>query len=464
MSTDHPPQGSGKDHRHPGNLLEAPSRRDFLKLSGFGGGLLAAGSLGAGSMLYSSASRAIATNARIVIVGAGAAGMATANRFSRRLDGAQITVIDRREPHYYQPGLTLVATGHWKKDKTVDRNERYMPSDARWVKAMVAEYDPDNNRVVTDEGETIGYDYLVVATGLELRFDRIEGMSRDLIGTHGIGCVYDNPENAQRTWDALGPFTRTGGKALFIRPPGPIKCAGAPLKMMMITEHRLRQQQTRENSAIDYFVPGSGLFSQPDIDQFLRNHLPNERGISINRHHRVTAIDAENQRVTFSSADQSEYTEDYDFIHLPPPMSAPKAVRESDLAAQEGTYAECGWLEVDQYTLRHKRYSNVFGAGDICGVPISKTSASAKNMNPIVVQNIIDDIEGRECSAKYDGYTSCPLITEIGRAILLEFNYDLEMVPTIPIIDPYRPHWVSWVMKVEMLHPMYNAVLRGRFA
>lgn len=461
MARDNPSQGLDKGR---GSLLEAPGRRDFLKLSGLSGGLLATGAVGTGGFFYSTTSRAVATNARIVIVGAGAAGLATANRFNRRLDGAQITVIDRREPHYYQPGLTLVATGVWGKHTTIDRNDRYMPSAARWVKAMVEEYDPDNNRVVTDEGETIEYDYLVVTTGLELRFDLIEGMSADLIGTNGIGCVYDNPEHAQRTWQALGPFIRQGGKALFIRPPGAIKCAGAPLKMMMITEHLLRQQQTRDDSEIKYFVPGDGLFSQPDIDDFLRDHLPNERDIDINWQHRVKAIDAENRRITLVSDEHGESTEDYDFIHIPPPMSAPKAIRESELAAKEGSYAEGGWLEVDQYTLRHKRYSNVFGAGDVCGVPIGKTSASAKNMNPIVVQNIIDDIEGRECSAEFDGYTSCPLITELGRAILLEFNYDLEMVPTVPIINPYKPLWTSWVMKVEFLHPMYNAVLRGRFA
>ncbi|BAU58162.2 FAD-dependent pyridine nucleotide-disulphide oxidoreductase [Halorhodospira halochloris] len=461
MSRDHPSQPPREGQS---NLIEVASRRDFLKLSGVGGGALAAGAMGAPGLLYSAPSRAVSTNARIVIVGAGAAGLAAANRFSRRLDGAEITVIDRREPHYYQPGLTLVATGIWEKGKTEDSNDRYMPNDVRWVKAMVEEYDPENNRLVTDEGDTIEYDYLVVATGLELRFDRIEGMSADLIGTNGIGCVYDTPDNAQRTWDALEPFTREGGKALFVRPPGGIKCAGAPLKMMMITEHRLRQQQTRENSDIKYFVPGDGLFSQPDIEDYLRDHLPNERGIDINWHHQVKAIDPENRRITFDSDEEGEYTEDYDFIHLPPPMSAPKPIRESDLAAKEGPYADGGWLEVDKYTLRHKRYSNVFGAGDVCGVPISKTSASAKNMNPVVVQNIIDDIEGRECSAEYDGYTSCPLITEIGRAILLEFNYDLDMVPTVPLINPYRPHWVGWVMKVEFLQPMYNAVLRGRFA
>ncbi|MCG5531389.1 FAD-dependent oxidoreductase [Halorhodospira halochloris] len=460
MSEDPPSHNPRASHA---NFLEAPSRRDFLKLTGLGGSALAAGAIGASSTLYSSSTRAVSTSARIVIVGAGAAGLAAANRFTRRLDGAEITLIDRREPHYYQPGLTLVATGIWEKEKTEDRNERYMPSDVNWVKAMVEDYDPENNRVVTDEGESIEYDYLVVATGLQLRFDRIEGMSTELIGTNGIGCVYDTPANAQSTWQALEPFTHEGGKALFVRPPGAIKCGGAPLKMMMITEHLLRRQKRRDNSEINYYIPSDGLFSQPDIDDFLREHLPNDRGININKHHRVKAIDPDNRKVTFDSDEDGEYSEDYDFIHLPPSMSAPKPIRESDLAAKEGTYADGGWLEVDQYTLRHKRYSNVFGAGDVCGVPISKTSASAKNMNPVVVQNVIDDIEGRECSAEYDGYTSCPLITEIGRVILTEFNYDLEMVPTIPLINPYRPHWVSWVMKVEFLLPMYNAVLRGRF-
>ncbi|MBK1735750.1 pyridine nucleotide-disulfide oxidoreductase [Halorhodospira abdelmalekii] len=443
-------------------LRAALNRRDFLKLSGLGGGVFAAGTLG-GGLLYSTPSRAVQTNARVVIVGAGAAGLAAANRLSRRLDGAQITVIDRREPHYYQPGLTLVATGVWERGKTEDRNDRYMPRDVDWIKAHVAEYDPDHDRVVTDTGESIEYDYLIVATGLQLRFDQVPGMDPERIGSHGVGCVYDTPQNAARTWEALEPFTHQGGKGLFIRPPGAIKCAGAPLKMTMLTEHRLRQRGARERSELHYYVPGSGLFSQPRIDDFLDNHFP-ERGITIHRHHRVKELDAENRQVVFTSEEHGEHTETFDFIHLPPPMSAPEPVRESPLAAQEGEHAADGWLEVDPYTLRHKRYANVFGAGDICGVPISKTSASSKNMVPVVVQNLIDDIEGRECSAEYTGYTSCPLITEIGRAILVEFDYSLEMVPTLPLISPYEEHWVSWIMKVELLQPMYNAVLRGRFA
>ncbi len=441
-------------------LVEACTRRDFLKLSGMSTGALATGSLGAGALLHSEPARAVSTNARIVIVGAGAAGLSVASRLNRALDGADITLIDRREDHYYQPGLTLVATGVWERSKTEDRNARYVPSGVNWVHAMVEEYDADNNRFTTDEGETIEYDYLVVTTGLELRFDQYEGMSADRIGSNGIGCVYDNPDHASRTWDMVDTFTREGGKGLFIRPPGAIKCAGAPLKMTMITEHRLRQHGMRDQAEMHYYAPGDGLFSQPDIDDFLKRHFPEERDINIHWHHTVKAVDAENKQVTFESEEEGEYTESFDFLHIPPPMSAPRPVRESDLAED----SDDGWLEVDQYTLRHKRYENVFGAGDICGVPIGKTAATVKAMVPVVTENLLDVIQDRECSAEFNGYTSCPLITEIGRAILVEFDYDLNMVPSFGFIDPQQQHWIPWVMKDRLLHPAYNAMLRGRIS
>ena len=460
--TDHTPR-PGRDASPEPSRTGACSRRDFLKLSSLSTGALAAGGIGLGSLLQSAPARAVETSAHIVIVGAGAAGLASANRLRRRLDGARITVVDPRTDHYYQPGLTLVATGLWARSRTEDRNERYMPDGVEWIQEPIAEYDPESNRVVTAGGASLEYDYLVVTTGLELRFDQIEGMSPELIGSHGIGCVYDNPDHAARTWQALEPFTREGGKGLFIRPPGAIKCAGAPLKMTMLAEHRLRQHGAREQAELHYYAPGDGLFSQPDIDRFLKDHFP-ERGIDLHWHHRVKGIEPEQRRVTFEREDGDDYTESYDFIHLPPAMSAPEPLRESDLAAQEGRFADGGWLEVDQYTLQHKRYPNVFGAGDVCGTPIGKTSATVKNGTPIMVENLVSVIQDREPEATFDGYTSCPLITEIGQAILVEFNYDLEMTPSFPFISPYEEHWLSWVMKEHLLQPAYNAMLRGRIS
>lgn len=432
------------------------SRRAFLSFSGATAALAAAGATG---LLASAPAQAQKTNARIVIVGAGAAGIALSSRLSRALDGARITIIDRREAHFYQPGLTLVATGVWKPGKVESRNSDHLPRDINWVRDMVAEYDPDNNEVITQGGERIGYDYLLVASGLQVNYSAIEGMSADLIGSNGIACVYDNPSHASRSWKMISEFSQRGGVGLFTRPPGDMKCAGAPLKMAMLTEYRLREAGTRNRAKLHYLPPGGGLFSQPAINDFLKTHLPEERGFTIDWHHPLTAIDPGARQATFKTPDGPR-TLDYDLIHVVPPMSAPDAVRNSPLAWQEGPFA--GWLEVDRHTLQHRRYPNVFGVGDVVGTPIGKTAASVKAQTPVAAGNLIDVIAGRQPTQSYNGYTSCPLITEVGQAILVEFDYDLKMVPSFSFIDPTKQHWVPWVLKDRLLQSAYNAMLRGQ--
>ncbi len=436
----------------------SPGRRSFLSYSATGAALAASG-LGASTLLSSNTARAVSTRANIVIVGAGAAGISLAARLSRGLDGARITIIDSREVHYYQPGLTLVATGAWEPARVIDQNSRYMPSGVNWIKETVVEFDPDNNRVYTESGRGVDYDYLLVANGLRLDFDAIDGMDPSLIGSNGIGCVYDNPDHAGRTWQAIQRFIDSGGTGLFTRPPGAIKCAGAPLKVTMLTEHGLRQAGSRGNADIQYFESSQALFSQPDMNVFLKEHFPEDRDIAINWEHRLVGIDPGRREATFATSD-GERTLDYDFIHVVPPMTAPDSVRNSALASDEAAFA--GWLAVDRHTMQHTRYPNVFGAGDVVGTPIGKTAASVKAQVPVATENLISLIAGRGMRASYDGYTSCPLITERGRGILVEFDYELKMVPSFGFINPYEEHWVPWVMKDRMLHAAYNAMLRGR--
>ncbi|MFV8835680.1 FAD-dependent oxidoreductase [Aquisalimonas sp.] len=436
-----------------------PGRRRFLQATGATTILAAAGTVAGGALLRTGASHALASSARIVIVGAGAAGISVASRLARALDGARITLVDPREQHYYQPGLTLVATGAWQPERVIDRNERYIPRGVEWVRSSVAEYDPENDRVVTSDGDTLDYDYLVVATGLQLNFADIEGMDPALIGQDGIACVYDTPDHASRSWSMIREFTDSGGTGLFTRAPGALKCAGAPLKVAMLSEHRLQRQGNRESADLQYFPPGDGMFSQPDIDDFLKSHFPDDRGINLNWHHQLKAIEPGARQAVFNTED-GERTVDYDFIHVVPPMSAPDPVRTSDLAWADGPFE--GWLEVDQYTMQHRRYPNVFGVGDVVGTPIGKTAASVKAQVPVAVENLLAVIQDSELRGSYNGYTSCPLITEQGRGILVEFDYDLEMVPSFNFIDPMEEQWVPWLMKDRMLHAAYNAMLRGR--
>jgi len=437
--------------------LPDPGRRRLLQASGVGLAGLATG----GGLLKSEPAKAVNSSARIVIVGGGAAGLSAANRLSRGLSGAQITIIERREQHIYQPGLTLVATGVWKPRKVLDSNARYMPSGINWIRGMVTEFNPDANRVVTDSGQIVEYDYLMVTTGLKIDFAAIEGMSPELIGREGIGCVYDNDQHAQRTWAMIDRYASEGGVGLFTRPAGGIKCAGAPLKVCMLTEDLMQRRGTRERGQFFYPTVGTGLFSQPDMDAFLKTEFPS-RGINVQWNHKMVGIEPERKRATFDTP-EGRVRLDYDFIHVVPPMRAPDALGNSPLAWQEGPFADDGnWMEVDRHSMRHPRYPNVFGAGDCVGTPIGKTAASVKAQVPVAVENMIQAIQQRDMTARYDGYTSCPLITARGRGILVEFDYALNMVPSFPFISPYQEHWVPWVMKDRMLHAAYNAMMRGR--
>lgn len=420
--------------------------------------LVASASLSVGS---STARAAVNTSARIVIAGSGLGGLAIASRLSRELSGAKITIIDRKEIHNYQPGYTLVATGIWPVEKVSDRNADLMPAGVEWVREMVEEFDPEANAVVTDSGKRVEYDYLVVATGLHLDFAQIEGMDVAAIGTHGLGCVYPSPEAAQATWVAMDRFRQQGGQALMTLPATPLKCAGAPLKMTFMIADSLKQAGTRSASKVDFHSALDNIFSVPSINaEVLRRWA--ELDIPVTFNSKLVAVDIGARRATVTSPEGERTEIGYDFIHVVPPMRAPDSVKNSPLSWKEGGFAAGGWLEVDPKSLRHRRFPNVFGLGDINGTAKGKTAATVKKSAPLVAQNLIDVIAGREPSQVFDGYTSCPLLLREGSALLVEFDYNNNLTPSLPMIDPLQDSYFAWVMKYRLLKPAYMAVAKGR--
>ena len=417
---------------------------------------------GAGLSLRSRQARAaIKTTARIVIAGSGLGGLAAANRLARELDGAKITIVDRKEIHNYQPGYTLVATGVWPVEKVSDRNADLMPAGVEWVKEMVSEFDPEANAIVTDAGRRIEYDYLIVATGLQLDFGQIEGMDVAAIGTNGLGSVYPSPQAAQATWQAMDAYRQKGGKALMTLPATPLKCAGAPLKMTFMVVDRLQQAGTRDRSDVQFHSALDNIFSVPRINQEVLERWDRLK-VPVTFNSKLVAVDIGARRATVTSPEGERTELDYDFIHVVPPMRAPDAVKNSPLSWKEGGFAAGGWLEVDKETLRHRRFPNVFGIGDINGTPKGKTAATVKKSTPLVVQNLLDVIAGREPSLKFDGYTSCPLLLREGAALLVEFDYENRLTPSLPAIDPLQDSYFAWVMKYRLLKPAYMAVAKGR--
>ena len=428
------------------------SRRGFLGLAA-GGALLAAG-----------ASRAqaarVRTSARIVILGAGAGGAGIANRLVNRLDGAQITICDGRAEHWYQPGFTLIGAGLRSASYSVSRTTDWLPSGARFIPEYAAEVDPEANVVTTTGGTRLPYDYLIVASGLTLDWDAIEGFSTDMIGRNGIGAHYHSPAAAEATWRAMDAFTSRGGTAIIGRPATEMKCAGAPLKYAFLVEDIATRKGTRGGTEIIYAAHNPALFGVPIVHERVRQ-LFGERGIDTRYNHVLRAIDAERRIATFVTPDGDQEI-GYDFINVIPPQRAPEVIRTSGLSSPDAMLDQ-GWIDVDRATLRHARYANVFGIGDINGVPRGKTAASVKWHLPVVEDHLVSEIAGRAGSETFNGYTSCPLITRVGRAMLIEFDYAGNLVPSFPgVIAPLEELWISWLMKEVALKATYNAMLRGR--
>jgi sulfide:quinone oxidoreductase len=436
--------------------LPEPARRRFL--SGLAALPLAAA---ATTTPVPARAQAVKTSARIVIAGGGAAGLTAASRLAAALQGASITIVDARKDHYYQPGFTLVAAGIKPQDYVTSATSSYVPRGVDWVNEAVAEIDPEGRKVVTDSGRGIAYDFLIVATGLELHYAGVEGMDTARIGQGGLGSIYHSPQAASATWQALRQFLDSGGVGLFGRPAGEMKCAGAPLKYTLITDDHLRRRGRRGQAELIYMAQSKSLFGVPIVAEKVRMVFQ-DRGVKVRHEHVLQAVDLDKRVATYKTPGGS-VEQGYDFINVVPPMRAPEVVRNSPLPWTEGAFAADGWMEVDRDTLRHKRYPNVFGVGDIAGVPKGKTAASVKWQVPVALDHLIGDITGQASTEVYNGYTSCPLITRLGQAMLIEFDYNDNLITSFPgVIAPLEELWISWVMKTMALKPTYISMLRGR--
>ncbi|PHS35552.1 MAG: pyridine nucleotide-disulfide oxidoreductase [Sulfurovum sp.] len=465
---------------------EGLSRRDAIKMLGIGG---VVGVMGMPPSLYADEpSSKSGKQAKILVVGAGSGGIMALARLRSALPNADITIIAPNEIHLYQPGQVFMAAGLYTIDDIVKDNKDFIADDVTWIKDEVASFDPDNNKVVTRAGKEVSYDFMVVATGMEYHYDWIKGLTEDDIGKNGISSVYlsdlekGTAKGGTVTWEwfeALKEAAASGKKptAIYTSPNTAIKCGGAPQKMLYLSADHLRKDDLGANYI---FATNSGkLFKHPEIVASLEKVQKGYDTITNKFSHNLVAIDVKNKVATFEATYEikGEYDEDleeydmteekrmvdlkYDFIHIVPPMSASQALIDSPLGWQKGTAK--GWLEVDPYSLQHRRYKNVFGIGDVCGIPLCRTGGSARHQGPVVVGNLVSALEDKALKEKFDGYTVCPIKTEYGRIIMAEFNYE-GLAPTIPFLDPAEPRFLWWAFDLYQLKPMYwYLMLRGWF-
>lgn len=437
-------------------------RRQFFKI------MAAAGLLGT---LSTENAKAFSSKAKgkIVIIGAGAAGISMASRLKHWLDEPDITLIDPSDRQFYQPGFTLIASGVYTPDEVWKNQSACIPGGIKWVKDAVTAVDPVWNQVTTAQSGKIPYDFLVLTPGLQINWEKVEGITHDTLGQGNAHCIYDF-EGAQKTWKALQEFSKTGGRGIYTDTYTKHKCGGAPKKICLLTDDYTRRQKTRENITLDYFTAAKELYDIPFFTPRLLE-IYDERQIPIHTQVRVKGVDTAAKQVHLEKVETkgeekivTPFTEDYDFLHFTPPMSAPDFVREAGLGWTEGKLAADAWVMVDKETLVHKKYPNIVSLGDVAGIPTSKTSAAVRVQAPLAAKNLISLMEGKEPQEKYNGYAACPIVTDYGHVLLCEFDYEKKPAVSFPftMLDTSKEQWLAWVLKVYVLKSMYfNGMLNG---
>ncbi|KZL18272.1 Beta-lactamase hydrolase-like protein [Pseudovibrio axinellae] len=394
----------------------------------------------------------------VVVVGGGAAGIAVAASLKSRKSDLEIAVIDPADIHYYQPGWTMVGGGVFKAPQTAKTMGSLIPRGVHWIKSAVAAFEPQDNAVILDGCRVVKYDRLVVCPGLKLDWHKVEGLVETL-GKHGVTSNY-RYDLAPYTWELVNGMKE--GRALFTQPPMPIKCAGAPQKALYLSGDHWRKQGVLKNIDIQFHNAGGVLFGVKDYVPALEEYI-NLYNADLNFFNNLVAIDGPAKKAWFDVAKPNTPVErvevDFDMIHVCPPQCAPDFIRVSPLADA------AGWVDVDQITLRHKSYDNIWSLGDVMNAPNAKTAAAARMQAPIVASNLVADIEGHSPKAQYNGYGSCPLTVERGKIVLAEFGYGGTLLPSFPswMIDGTKPTRAAWILKEQILPPVYWwAMLRGK--
>ena len=438
------------------------NRRDLLKIMA-----ISTIAVGAGVSAPTQAKAAPTHAPNIAIIGAGLGGISLSAKLVDDLPNAKITLFDADSTLYYQPGFTLIAAGIYQKSDTAYDKKDLIDSKVQWVKENVASVNPDSNTLVTTSGQEHSYDYLVIATGTTNMFEKYKGLSEEYINDPktNVTSIY-TADGAVKAQGMLKKILKDGGKVIFAEPNTPIKCGGANKKVNFLLEDAATTQGARSKIDMLLCTGGGEMLSSPTHAKMIEQFFI-ERKMPYNKQHLLAEVDTERNIAYFDKL--MPYTENgekkvakeriekpYDYLIVIPPMKTADFITEAGLAITKGHTAG-NWVDVDQYTLQHKRYENIFAIGDCAGIPKGKTGASIRKQYPVVAANIIAHLDKKPLEAKFSGYTACPLLTRYGKAVMVEFDYE-GTAPSMPCFGATRESWLNWFVKVYLMKPM---VMKG---
>ncbi len=405
-----------------------------------------------------SATTASNKKSSILIVGGGNAGLSVAAQLMQKNNNLDIKIIDPATKHYYQPAWTLVGAGVYDIAKTERNQADFIPPNTQWIKDAVTSFQPETNTITCASGKSLGYDAMVVCPGIQLDWNKIKGLKENM-GKNKISSNYDF-NTAPYTWELIKNMK--SGTAVFTNPSSPIKCGGAPHKIMYLACDYWRKQGVLDQINVVYISGGSVIFGVKEYAVTLSD-VVKRNNIDVRYNANTIEINAANKTVYYEQKDAegniAKHEIKFDMCHSVPPQSAPDFIKQSPLADQANPY---GYVEVNKYTMQHIRYPNIFSLGDCSNAPCSKTGAAIRKQAPVVVANLLSFLNNQNLTSEYNGYSACPIPTQYGKLMLAEFDYNNKPTMTFPF-DQAKPRWTMWILKTKILPWLYwNRILSGK--
>lgn len=362
---------------------------------------------------------------KIVVVGGGAAGTSISHQLLRtgEFKADDIAIVDPAKWHHYQPGWTLVGGGlKDKKDLRIDLKSALDPK-LKFYNKGASTFAPEQNSLTLEDGSQLSYEHLVVVPGISLDFGSVKGLDQALEDPDSlVSTIYDYRycDKAHRTIKSF-----TSGHAIFTQPAGVVKCAGAPQKIMWLATDGWKSagvfnpnSSTTSPITVDFATGLPAMFGVPKYSAALEE-IRKQRGVAGLFQHDLVSIDG--NTATFTQANNPEpVKKSFDLLHVSPKNKPHAFLSASPLANA------AGYVDVHDNTTQHKLYPNIWSAGDASSLPTSKTVAAITAQAPVLVSNVLRSLPGSSSTnleASYDGYTSCPLLTEYGKVMLAEFKY-----------------------------------------
>ncbi|MEO6021151.1 MAG: FAD/NAD(P)-binding oxidoreductase [Knoellia sp.] len=392
---------------------------------------------------------------RLLVLGGGTAGTMIVNKLRRELSATEwdITVVDRDDEHRYQPGYLFMPFGTYTPDQVVKSRRAFIPDGVDLILAEVDLVDADANTVLLQDGRTLTYDYLVIATGTTPRPDQTPGM----LGKQWRKSVFDfySFDGARALADAMPAFDH--GRLVVHITEMPIKCPVAPLEFAFLADSWLRERDIRDRVELVFVTPLSGAFTQPIASEHLGAMLE-ERKILVEPDFMIERVDNDTKAIV--SYDEREVPFDL-LVTIPLNMGA-------DFVARSGLGDELNYVPVDKHTLQSTAHANVFAVGDASNIPASKAGSVAHFSVEIFVDNFLDHAEGRAMKGSFDGHANCFVESGNGKGLLIDFNYDTQPLPgryPLPMLGPMsllKETRANHLGKLAFRWIYWNVLLPGR--